>query len=132
MNVDEEEAFDSDATSSPKSHHRGSMRRKEHVSESHSLQRREASSSSEIAVLPLASGSSLEGTAEEEEQPLLNDEPLPYHAHVETPAPGEAQTKAEHLRGEVFGVAGICLIAFAWLFFIGTAFVRLRAKEDRE
>ena len=129
---EEEEDFDPEVPSSPKSRRNDSLRRKERLSESHSLQRREASSSSESPILPLASGHLPETLPEEEAQPLLNDEPLPYHAQIDAPAAGEALTRAERLRGEIFGVAGICLIAFAWIFFIGTAFLRLRAKKDRE
>ncbi|EJD03945.1 MFS general substrate transporter [Fomitiporia mediterranea MF3/22] len=130
---DDEDQLEESIRSSPKSRRKLSLHAKEHTSESHSLQRREASASSESTITPLASGSAAERAAEEEAQPLLNDEPLAYHTNVvETPATGEAQTRSEHLRGEVFGVIGILLIAFAWVFFIGTAFLRLRAKKDRE
>ena len=70
---------------------------------------------------------------EEEHQPLLNDRPpVGRRPQVESTVVGEAQTKSEHIRGEVFGILSIWLIAFAWLFFIGTAFLRLRAKKDRQ
>ncbi|KAI0778169.1 MFS general substrate transporter [Trametes elegans] len=41
------------------------------------------------------------------------------------------RTKAEVRRGEVFAVLSGVLIAFAWVLFMGTAWLRLRSKEER-
>lgn len=94
------------------------------------MQRRQDSSSSSDSG---PAGLAQDGDLAEEEPLLLDDDDLvPWHTHVEEPVTGEAQSKSEHIRGEVFGVISICLIAFAWIFFITTAFLRLRAKSDRE
>ena len=130
------------------------LAKSESALESLSLQRREGSSSSDRAAsspgpehshstgavgidLVGERGRDREGRegeeGEEEHQPLLNERPsMGRRNQVESTAVGEAQTKSEHVRGEVFGILSICLIAFAWLFFIGTAFLRLRAKKDRQ
>lgn len=120
-----------------------SSHKNEHTrQESVSLQRRQDSTSlseslsSNFDALSretgIGTGAGAEG--EEEEEPLLEDgdEVVPWHTNVEELTAGEAQTQSEHIRGEVFGVISICLIAFAWMFFIITAFLRLRAKGDRE
>jgi hypothetical protein len=41
------------------------------------------------------------------------------------------RTKKEVKRGEMFAVMSACGIAFAWLLFMGVAWVRLRSKEER-
>ncbi|KAI0651837.1 MFS general substrate transporter [Trametes meyenii] len=41
------------------------------------------------------------------------------------------RTKAEVRRGELFAVLSGVLIAFAWVLFMGTAWLRLRSKEER-
>lgn len=41
------------------------------------------------------------------------------------------RTEAEVRRGEVFAVLSGSLIAFAWVLFMGTAWYRLRSKEER-
>ena len=41
------------------------------------------------------------------------------------------RTKAEVRRGEVFAVLCGVLIAFAWILFMGTAWLKLRSKEER-
>ena len=49
-------------------------------------------------------------------------------------APGAAQvvrTKREVKRGEMFAMLCGGLIAFAWILFMGTAWLRLRSKEER-
>jgi len=139
-----EEEFDPEAEESPKTRNRLSFvaagTKVQHCrQESHSLQRR-ASSASELGLArpvfsaadPTTQGVLSEGDGDEEEQPLLaSDEPIVWHTHVEEPAAGESQSKAEHIRGEVFGGLGLCAILFAWVLFIGTAVVRLRSKDDR-
>lgn len=40
-------------------------------------------------------------------------------------------TKAELRRGRIFAVLSGCMIVFAWLLFMGTAWYRLRSKEQR-
>ena len=54
----------------------------------------------------------------------------------ETPDPSAAKvkvlrTKAEVRRGEVFAVLSGAMIGFAWVLFMGTAWYRLRSKEER-
>jgi len=148
--VAEEDDFETaDVEGSPKMHRRSVSFAKETLPEAHGLQRRDSSFSisdyegSSGERRPSATGPPIEegadaeletpvdpDVASEEERPLLSsDESLP--AVVQPPVTGEAQSKAEHVRGEIFGVLGIALIAFAWIFFIGTAFLRLRAKKDR-
>lgn len=142
--VAEEEDFESEEVErSPKVHHRSVSFAKEPLPEAHGLQRREPSFSMSdqegpTGRPPLVAGPPIEDIAGsstdseevvEEERPLLRDEPLPIV--VQTPVIGEAQSRAERIRGEICGVMGIALIAFAWVFFIGTAFLRLRAKKDR-
>ncbi|THH34084.1 hypothetical protein EUX98_g77 [Antrodiella citrinella] len=41
-------------------------------------------------------------------------------------------SKGELRRGRVFAVMSVCMIAFAWLLFMGTAWYRLRSKEERD
>lgn len=41
------------------------------------------------------------------------------------------RTKAEVRRGEVFALLSGTLIALAWILFMGTAWYRLRSKEER-
>lgn len=148
--VAEEDDFETeDVEGSPKIHRRSVSFAKETLPEIHGLQQRDSSFSisdyegasggrrSSAAGPPIEEDADAEvvtpvdpDEAGEEERPLLlHDEPLP--AIVQPPVTGEAQSKAERVRGEIFGVLGIALIAFAWIFFIGTAFLRLRAKKDR-
>ena len=127
---DVEEDLEAECRSSPRAQRNSLIlpRPKEHTrQESVSLQRRQ-DSSSEMDLPP----DFTPGEIEEEEPLLVDDEPVPWHAVVEEPTVGEAQSRSEHVRGEVFGVISICLIAFAWIFFIITAFLRLRAKSDRD
>ena len=119
----------------PKRHSRTlSFGKQERLSESHCLDRRDCTISSQSSRSPLleAGGSAIPFENPEEERPLLSDENLPWHAEPEEPVAGEARTKSEVFRGEVCGVLCICLICFAWVFFISTAFLRLRSKEDRK
>lgn len=148
--VAEEDDFETeDVEGSPKIHRRSVSFAKETLPEIHGLQRRDSSFSisdyegtsggrwSSAAGPPIVEDADAEvvtpedaDVTDEEERPLLlNNEPQP--AVVQPPVTGEAQSKAERVRGEIFGVLGIALIAFAWIFFIGTAFLRLRAKKDR-
>jgi len=142
---DDEDIEDVDPTGveSPKTHRPIPSLAKEHVSESHSLQRRDSISSESATVsrvdvaresLHDRSHSSLLTGVEEEEQPLLDGDSLDSEQGEQPiePVVGEALTRAEHVRGEVFGVLGICLIAFAWVLFLWTALLRLRSKEERE
>lgn len=142
-NLADEDSEDVDPTGveSPKDRRRRSLLAKERVSESHSLQRRDSISEyATVSRIDEAMSESLLGRSssrlldseEEEERPLLDDEPLEGHGGSDEPVAGEALTKAEHVRGEAFGVMGICLIAFAWVFFLWTAFLRLRSKRDRD
>lgn len=127
-----------DPTASPKGVRRKLSFAKERPLESHSLQRRATSlSDGSLPVVPDESEASLQYMADgpgEEEQPLLREEitnsQLPPE-DTEPPMAGEARTKWEMLRGEVFGCLSIGLICFAWIFFIGTAYLKLRSKEDR-
>ena len=49
-----------------------------------------------------------------------------------TPTSGQVvRTKREVKRGEIFALLCGGLIAFAWLLFMGTAWLRLRSKEER-
>lgn len=125
---DIEEDLEAECRSSPRAQRNSLLSPKEHVrQESVSLQRRQESS----GTIDPPSGFT-PGEIEEEEEPLLVDnEPVPWHVTVEEPIAGEAQSRKEHVRGEAFGVISICLIAFAWIFFIITAFLRLRAKSER-
>ncbi|KAI8995613.1 MFS general substrate transporter [Trametes punicea] len=41
------------------------------------------------------------------------------------------RTKAEVRRGEIFAVLCVVLIAFTWILFMGTAWLKLRSKEER-
>lgn len=123
----------------PKRHSRRlSLSKQESVSvpESHCLERRDSNLSSHSPVVPFleasASASPYDHHEPEEERPLLGDDILPWHGDKEEPIAGEARTKSEVLRGEICGVLCICLICFAWVFFISTAFFRLRSKEDRK
>ena len=118
--------------------------RKERASESHSLRARSSVSSPVNpfgAPLPrvIPTETALideeDEERESEEQPLLEEADaergLPAVASsqdLERPVAGEAQTRAEHVRGMMFGVACICVIAFAWIFFITTAFFKLRGR----
>lgn len=128
---------DEQSPNSPKSN-RLSFTKVKRIAESHSLQRRDS-------VLELMTGvgsSSRVGEtnetneSEEEERPLLGEEMNPIirpklqskEAEVEI---GVARSRGEVLRGEIFGILGICAIIFAWAFFILTALHRLRSKEDR-
>ncbi|KAI5124682.1 hypothetical protein M0805_004290 [Coniferiporia weirii] len=129
---DDDVEVDVDTEGSPRTNRRSLSTGREHDPVALSLQRRDTSSSSGSPVVPLAGGSIAPDLAEDEEQPLLDDEPIVWHQQTEEPVAGEARTKSEHLRGEVFGILSICLIGFAWVFFIGTAFLRLRAKKDRQ
>ena len=129
-------------------HMAGHGSRKERASESHSLRARDSVNVSPanpfMIGLPKASSSEPrvdedEGEEAEEEQPLLHEPDsarssrlLEAQAELDRPVAGEAQTNAEHVRGEIFSVMSICVIAFAWIFFITTAFLRLRAKKDRK
>ncbi|KAH8120340.1 MFS general substrate transporter [Phellopilus nigrolimitatus] len=131
--TDEEDeiVFDAESDRQPKPSRRNPSLAKENSSRSLSLQHRETSSPNGSPVMPLAGGSRVVDVPEGEEQPLLTEEPQAWQAQAEASVSGEAQTKGELLRGEIFGVISVCLIAFAWLFFIGTAFLKLRAKKDR-
>ena len=40
-------------------------------------------------------------------------------------------SKGELRRGKIFAVLSGCMIIFAWVLFMGTAWYRLRSKEDR-
>ena len=127
--VDDDE-FDPDPPPSPKVRRKDSMHVKEQ-SESHLMLCREGSTSSsnESPIVPPVPDGEF---PQEEEQPLLDEASPVYTAAADVPEPGEAQTRAEHLRGEVLGVLCICLIIFAWVFFITTAILRLGAKKDRD
>lgn len=48
------------------------------------------------------------------------------------PSPKLVRTKREVRRGEVFSMMSGLLIAFAWVLFMGTAWLRLRSKEERD
>ncbi|KAL5534224.1 hypothetical protein ACEPAG_686 [Sanghuangporus baumii] len=131
----DDDEFDPDPSPSPKVRRKDTLHVKEQSSESHVMLCREGSSSTSggSPVMPFASGNLPDTVlSQEEEWPLLDEESPVYAAEMEIPEPGEAQTKAEHLRGEVFGAISICLIIFAWAFFIATAILRLGAKKDRE
>lgn len=141
----EEILFEAEAPESPRHERRRtslSITAKERAREAHSLHRREslASEHSTVSRIDEAMGGSLVGAShiaeedeEEEERPLLDDESLSSRIpNAHEPVAGEALTTAEHVRGEVFGVIGMCMIAFAWVFFLWTAFLRLRSKEDRQ
>jgi len=137
--MDGEEEFDIvEPALSPKSIRRKLSFAKEQTLESLSLQRR-ASSVSEtslpaISDEPLQPSRPLVDGGREEEQPLLDDEITtirPPLSDLEGPMAGEAKSKWEKLRGEICGGVSICLICFAWIFFIGTAYLKLRSKDDR-
>lgn len=138
--ADIEEIFDAEPEERPKSLLRSPTSHTRRFSESHSLQRRETSlsdTSNERRSIdqPLEEPEDLSEDPGEESQPLLDDdEPSTAwqsHAAADLTA-GEARTKAEHLRGEFCGAASIFLILFAWVFFIITALLRLRSKDDRQ
>lgn len=138
---EEEVLFEAEDPESPRHKHRRtslSFTAKERVRESRSLYRRESSVSehSTVSRIDEAVGGSLVGSshiAEEDEEahPLLNGESLALRLPRE-PVAGEALTRTEHVRGEVFSVIGMFFIAVAWVFFLWTAFLRLRSKEDRQ
>lgn len=118
--------------------------RKERASESHSL-RAPSSMSSPVnqfrPPLPPMTPSETVVVDEEDEgresegDPLLQDDAersstaVEALAELEQPIAGEAQSRAEHVRGTIFGVCCIFVIAFAWIFFITTAFLKLRARN---
>ncbi|THH06101.1 hypothetical protein EW145_g4316 [Phellinidium pouzarii] len=129
-NDDTENEFEANPLVMSRTHRRSSSRPELCAAEVHSLQRRENLSSIGSPVVPFEDESTI--LYEEEEEPLLNDEPLVRHPQAEGLAIGEAQTKIEHMRGKIFAVLSICLIAFTWVFFIATVYLRLRAKKDRE
>jgi len=137
----EEEEFDI-VPESPKCGRRRLSFAKEQLPESHSLQQRPLSFSSPslAAAIEENAESSLSYAPpeqDEEERPLLSGEPegagcKAQHPEASAPVIGEAMTKGELLRGEIFGALSVLLICFAWIFFIGTAFFKMRSKEDRE
>ncbi|KAF7791842.1 hypothetical protein EIP86_002866 [Pleurotus ostreatoroseus] len=47
-------------------------------------------------------------------------------------APKIVRTRSEVKRGKAFSLMSGCLIAFAWVLFMGTAYLRLRSKEERD
>ncbi|KAI0963548.1 hypothetical protein AcW1_000594 [Taiwanofungus camphoratus] len=56
--------------------------------------------------------------------------PLAPGSHLDAPV-RLSRSKAKVRRGEIFAVASGLLICFAWVLFLGTAYLRLRSKEER-
>ncbi|KAH9898415.1 MFS general substrate transporter [Cubamyces lactineus] len=89
------------------------------------------SSSSPEQSIPLLDGhsrpSTIRGSRYLVEAVVEEQEP----SHPPARAAKILRTKAEIRRGEIFAVLCGILVAFAWILFLGTAWLKLRSKEER-